>query len=632
MIASSTSAPSHADATQTVQADAFLGVVQSCAGRRWRLRPAQDRHAAAISQRLGLPDVIGRVLAARGVAIEDADGFLNPTLRTALPDPSHLLDMDKAVDRLVTAIEAGEGIAIFGDYDVDGATSTALLCRFFRALGIDPLLHIPDRRLEGYGPNGPALRSLAEAGAKVVVTVDCGTAAHRALAEGQEVGLDCIVCDHHEADPTLPPAIAVINPKRIDETSPHTHLAAVGVAFLLAVAVNRRLRQRDYFQKANRPEPDLMALLDLVALGTVCDMVPLVGVNRALVTQGLKVMRRSWVPKASSGVSGSRPSGGNIGLGALISSAGLNDAPTAFHLGYMLGPRVNAGGRVGRAGLGAELLSCDDPTQADRMAAELEAFNGARKDIEAAVLAEAMEQVEAAPPTAYPLVFACGQDWHAGVIGIVAGRLKERYSLPACAVALEGGLAKGSGRSVPGIDLGRAVIAAREAGLLEAGGGHAMACGFTVREDRLEEFQTFLGERIAAQAAGEDTPDDVLMPTLELDGLVDPLGATVELVEALEQAGPFGSGNPDPRFALADVRIAKADVVGMGHIRAFLSGPDGGRLKAMAFKAADEEMGLALLAARREDRLHVAGTLRVDRWGGREEALLVIDDVARIPA
>jgi single-stranded-DNA-specific exonuclease len=594
--------------TELMTEKSFLGVGRSLGGRRWVQRPGDDRQALAISQRLSLPEVVGRVMSGRGVTVETAEAFLAPTLRDQLPDPSHLLDMDKAVDRLVSAIRAGEAIGIFGDYDVDGATSTAVLHRFFRALGVPVHVHIPDRVEEGYGPNAPALMRLGAAGAQVVVTVDCGISAFGPLTEAAEAGLDIVVCDHHEARTELPRAVAVVNPKRLDEISPHTYLAAVGVAFLLAVAVNRSLRDSGWYKETGRRPPDLMGLLDLVALGTVCDMVPLVGVNRALVRQGLKVIA----------------SRSNAGIAALAEVAGVREAIEAFHLGFMLGPRVNAGGRVGRAALGAELLVCDDLEACRVMANELDGYNGARKEIEAEVLFQAIEQVEAAAPDDLPMVFASGRNWHPGVVGIVASRLKERYALPALAISLEGGMAKGSGRSVTGVDLGRVVIAAREAGLLEAGGGHAMAAGFSLFEDRLGEFKAFLGERLKAQidAGG-------IAATLEVDGALDIRGANATLVRSLTQAGPYGSGNPEPRFAVANARVGKVDVVGMGHIRCFLNGPSGGSLKAMAFKAADSEMGHALLNSRGAS-LHIAGTLRLDTFQGRDNVMMVIDDVANV--
>jgi single-stranded-DNA-specific exonuclease len=585
-------------------ATAFLGVERSLSGRRWQARAGDDRLALALSQRLALPELVGRVLAARGIGLEDAESFLNPTLRDLLPDPSHLKDMDKAVARLVAAVLAGECIGIFGDYDVDGATSSALLSAFLEAAGAKARVYIPDRVSEGYGPNAPALLRLQAEGCAVVVTVDCGTTAFEPLGAAQDAGLDMIVVDHHVAEAALPPALAVINPNRLDEDSPHGHLAAVGVAFLLAVGLNRGLKQAGWYS-GGRTAPDLMRWLDVVALGTVCDVVPLVGVNRALVTQGLKVMARR----------------ANVGLAALSDVAGVSEAPGAYHLGYVLGPRVNAGGRVGEAGLGSALLTCTDPTAATEMARRLDAYNKDRQEIEAAVLLDAIEQVETRPDDGKPLLLAAGDGWHQGVIGIVAGRLKERYGRAACVVAFDGDVGKGSGRSVTGLDLGAAIIAARQAGLLRAGGGHAMAAGFTVERARLAEFQDFLAQRLQAQLDGE------LVPILELDGALDAAGANVDLVETLAQVGPFGSGNPEPRFAIAAARIAKADVVGSGHVRLILSGAGGARLKAIAFRAADSEMGHALLA-HQGATFHLAGTLRIDSWQGNTNVQLIVDDAA----
>lgn len=582
---------------------AFLGVERSLSGRRWLARSGDERLAQALSQRLGLPELVGRVLASRGVGLDEAEGFLNPTLKELLPDPGHLKGMEDAVDRLVRAVTGGETIGIFGDYDVDGATSSALLNNALAAMGARTRVYIPDRIREGYGPNAPALLSLKAEGVGVVVTVDCGTTAFAPLEEAARAGLDMIVVDHHVGEAALPPALAVVNPNRLDEDSPHGHLAAVGVAFLLAVGLNRGLKQAGWYR--DRPAPDLMRWLDLVALGTVCDVVPLVGVNRALVVQGLKVMARR----------------GNVGLAALADVAGVKERPDSYTLGYVLGPRVNAGGRVGEAELGTRLMSTDDPAEAAEIARLLDGYNKDRQEIEAAVLLDAIEQVESRPDDGRPLIVAAGENWHPGVIGIVAGRLKERYGRVACVVALEGGEGKGSGRSVPGLDLGSAVIAARQAGLLRAGGGHAMAAGFTVARDRLDDFSDFLAERLQAQLDGE------LVPLLELDGALDAGAAGIDLVETLAQVGPFGSGNPEPRFAVAAARVARADVVGSGHVRLMLSGAGGKRLKAIAFRAADSEMGHALLSSAGA-AFHLAGTLRVDSWQGNSSVQLIVDDAA----
>lgn len=591
-------------ATAAGDGGAFLGVGRSLTGRCWRAAAVDERLALAIGQRFALPEVVGRVLAARGVGLEQVEGFLAPTLRDLLPDPFHLRDMEKAASRLAAAAMAGETIGLLGDYDVDGATGSALLVRFFRAVGAKVLVHIPDRMTEGYGPNAPALLRLQAEGAAVVITVDCGTMAFEPLGAAADAGLDIVVVDHHEAEHELPRAFAVINPNRFDEDSAHGHLAAVGVALLLIVAVNRKLREAGWY--ADRPAPDLLQWLDIVALGTVCDVVPLAGVNRALVTQGLKVMARR----------------GNTGLAALADIAGLAERPDAYHLGFLLGPRVNAGGRVGQSDLGLRLLTTDDPQEARRIASLLDEHNKSRQDLEAAMLLEAIEQVESRPDDGLPLVMAVGEGWHPGVVGIIAGRLKERYHRPACVVAIEGGEGRGSGRSVAGLDLGAAVIAARQAGILMKGGGHAMAAGFTVACDRVEELRRFLGERLGAAL------DSPLLPLLELDGALDAGGATLDLVETLRRLGPFGSGNPEPRFAVTGAKVSGARVVGSGHVSCRLSGRGGGRLKAIAFRAADSEMGHALLSGDGTS-FHLAGTLRLDSWQGSSGVQLFIEDAAR---
>jgi single-stranded-DNA-specific exonuclease len=586
---------------------AVLGVERSLSGRLWRARGGDDRAGLALSQRFGLPEIIGRLLSGRGIGVEEAEGFLAPTLREALPDPSHLKDMDKAVLRLVDAVCGGELIGIFGDYDVDGATSSALLQRFFRAVGAKTTLYIPDRQREGYGPNAAALAKLKARGAGVVITVDCGISAQAALGAAAESGLDVIVVDHHLGDPALPRALAVIDPNRVDEASPHGMLAAVGVTFLLVGGVNRALRQAGWYRE--RDEPQLMQWLDLVALGTVCDVVPLTGVNRALVAQGLKIMRRR----------------GNIGLAALGDAAGIGEKLDAYHAGFILGPRVNAGGRVGEADLGARLLATEDPEEARALAAHLHALNAERRTIEAQVLAQAIAAVERDPGGS--LVFAAGENWHPGVIGIVASRLKERYNRPTCVVALSGGLGRGSGRSVPGLALGPIVIAAHQAGLLVNGGGHAMAAGFTVEEAKLGGLRDFLETRIAA-ALGQAAA----MPELHIDGALAVAAATPDLAALIERIGPFGAANSEPRFALANLRVVKADIVGTEHVRCvFADGAGSARLKAIAFRALngerDNALGRALLNAQGTG-FHIAGHLRADNWQGREGVQLMIDDAA----
>jgi single-stranded-DNA-specific exonuclease len=583
-----------------------LGVERSLTGRVWRLAVGDERLALAISQRFGLPEVTGRILAARGVPLDQVESHLNPTLRELLPDPFHMAGMTEAAERLAAAVRDGETIGLFGDYDVDGATGTALLCRFFRALGVRVVTHIPDRLMEGYGPNTAALLGLGELGARVIVTIDCGTLSFEPLAAAAAAGLEVIVADHHESEPELPQALAVINPNRLDAPSPHSHLAAVGVAFLLAVAVNRRLRESGWFG-TERSVPDLMQWLDIVALGTVCDVVPLIGVNRAIVAQGLKVAARR----------------GNAGMAALADVAGLAERPTATHFGYALGPRVNAGGRVGQADLGVRLLTCDDPAEARALAQALDLHNRSRQEIEAAMLREAIEQVESRPDSGSPLIMAVGEGWHPGVIGIIAGRLKERYHRPTCVVAMEGREGRGSGRSIPGLNLGASVIAARQAGILAKGGGHAMAAGFTVARERIDDLRQFLGERLAAALA------EPIVPSLELDGAIDVAGASIELAENFLRLGPFGAGHAEPKIAVAGARIADARIVGSGHVSCRLVGATGARLKAIAFRAADGELGHALLNGRGQV-FHLAGTLRIDTWQGQTTSQLLIEDAANM--
>ena len=590
--------------TQASVPEAFLGVTRSVLGRRWNLRGGNDDAAVAdLVRQAGVSDAVARVLAARGVAVETAADFLRPTLKSLMPDPSRFIDMDQAAARLASAVQNGEKIAVFGDYDVDGATSSALLARFFRSIGIEVVVYIPDRRLEGYGPNAPALLKLREQGAKVVVTVDCGIVSFEPLEAARAAGLDVVVVDHHKAEPRLPAAAAVVNPNRLDCTSGQGHLAAVGVAFLLAVAVNRSLR--GWYTDTGRTEPDLRELLDLVALGTVCDVVPLKGLNRAFVVQGLQVMAR----------------GANTGLAALARVARIDARPSAYHLGYLLGPRVNAGGRIGQADLGTRLLFTEDADEAGALALRLDEFNAARKEIEAAVLREAIEQVES-NPTDDPVIFAVGKDWHPGVIGIIAGRLRERYDRPACVVALDGGMAKGSGRSVAGVDLGRAILGAREAGHLFTGGGHAMAAGFSVTEDKIADLIAFVQTEVSRQLQGER-----LAPALDLDGALAVSAVNAEFVAELECVAPFGAGNDEPRFVVVDAVIAKVDIVGSGHVRCILTGRSGGRLKSIAFNSADSDLGHLLLTSQGR-RLHLAGCIRADTWQGRNEAQLVIDDAA----
>ncbi|MFP6707789.1 MAG: single-stranded-DNA-specific exonuclease RecJ [Alphaproteobacteria bacterium] len=583
----------------------MLNVTQSLLGRIWRKRPTDDRTALALSQRLGVSDIVGRVLAGRGVGIDQATGFLNPTLKSYLPDPSRLRDMDKAAERLADAITGGEPVAVFGDYDVDGATSSALLHRYFRACGVDLTVYIPDRQKEGYGPNAPALLALRANGIAVAVTVDCGIVAFEPLQAAADAGLDMIVVDHHQAEPRLPVARAVVNPNRLDDDSGLGQLAAVGVSFLLIVALNRALRQRGWF--ANRPEPKLLQWLDLVALGTVCDVVPLTGLNRVLVAQGLKVAAGR----------------GNPGLAALGDLAKLDQRPGTYHLGFVFGPRLNAGGRVGNSHLGSKLLSTDDLDEARAIAEKLDEYNLERREIEAAIQTQAVDHVEAmGGREGKPLLFLSDPRWHQGVIGIVASRLKDRFHRPTIIVAVDGDVGKGSGRSVPGVDLGAAVTAAKQAGLLLAGGGHAMAAGLSVAVDKMAELEVFLTERIAQAMAGQPQRREI-----SLDGALSVSGASRDLFDTLEGAGPFGAGHPEPRFAIANADVVKADLVGQNHVRMVMAGPRGGRLKGIAFGIADTPLGQAMLSAKGRS-LHLAGHLRADDWQGRRGVQLFIEDAA----
>ena len=581
----------------------FLGVAHSVTGRFWRARLDDELEALAIAQHLDVSEAIGRVLAARGVTAENGEAFLNPSLRKSLPDPSVLHDMDRAAGRLADAVMADEAVAVFGDYDVDGATSSALLSRFFAAVGVSVRLYIPDRLREGYGPNLPALRRLGDEGARAIVTVDCGTLAFEPLASAAAEGLDIIVVDHHQAEPRLPRAFAVINPNRLDENGALSQLAAVGVAFLLVVAVNRELRNRGWYD--DRPEPDLKQWLDLVALGTVCDVVPLIGVNRPLVRSGLAVMAGR----------------ANAGLAALADVAGLSEAPGVYHTAFVFGPRVNAGGRIGKADLGARLLTTNDASEAAALASELDVLNGERREIEALVLEQAKALAQRQDDWA-PLVFVVGADWHPGVIGIVASRLKDALRRPAVVVARDGVVGKGSARSLPGIDIGAAVTAARQAGLLVNGGGHPMAAGFTVAADRIDDLGVFLEQRIGPATAAFNQA-----ASLGIDGALAVGGASTALVDLLERAGPYGSGNPEPRFVIAGARIVRADIVGAEHVRCIVAGGDGARLKGIAFRSRDTPLGRALLGAGGA-LLHLAGHLRADTWKQRRDVQLQIEDAA----
>ena len=580
-----------------------LDIAHSILGQPWRWRGGA---VDALGDDFRPDDLVTGLLLSRGCARGDLEAYREPTIRGFMPDPSIFRDMDRAAQRVVAAIEAQEKITIFGDYDVDGATSAALLIRLLRDLGLEAGAYIPDRLMEGYGPSGEALVNLAKNGSSLIVTVDCGAQAYEALQMAKDAGVDVIVVDHHKCASELPRAHSMVNPNRLDEGegAAHGHLAAVGVAFLLAAAVIRLLRRRGYF--AGRTEPRLIDLLDIVALGTVADVAALHGLNRAFVAQGLKVM------------AGRR----NIGLNALIEASRLDRAPLCSDLGFRLGPRINAGGRVGKSDLGVRLLTTLDPEEARDIAAQLEHFNEERRAIEMTVTEQALAAGKGQDNRAVALV--SGKGWHPGVIGIVASRLKEKLGRPAIVIALgEDGEGKGSGRSISGVDLGSAVLAAKDEGLLIAGGGHAMAAGLTVAGDRIDALADFLDERLAAdvtRARGERA--------LMLDAVVATGGVNPALVEALESGGPYGAGWPGPRIATGPVKVIKADIVGQDHVRAIVAGEDGRSLKTIAFRAAETPLGQAMLGAGSLRKLWVAGRAKIDDWGPRPAAELHLDDAA----
>ncbi|MEH6723766.1 MAG: single-stranded-DNA-specific exonuclease RecJ [Qipengyuania sp.] len=580
-----------------------FGVSSSLTGRAWRWRGGNMELGAKPT--LG-DDIVRQLLLSRGVEAADIERHRQPTLRNFLPDPSLFRDMDVAADRIAQAVIAGETITIYGDYDVDGATSSALLIRLLRELGVEAGYYIPDRLLEGYGPSGEALVKLGQAGSSLIVTVDCGAMAHEALGMAHAAGIDVIVVDHHKCSPDLPQTVALVNPNRLDEedeAAAHGHLAAVGVAFLLAIALVRTLRQRGFF--AERKEPDLLALLDVVALGTVADVAALHGLNRAFVAQGLKVMARR----------------DNIGMSALIDASRLKRSPACSDLGFALGPRINAGGRVGESTLGVRLLTTCDPEEARTIAAQLSALNEERRLIEAEVQEAAEQQLAAQHNRAVHLV--AGEGWHPGVIGIVAGRIKEKTGKPALVIALDGETGKGSGRSISGVDLGAAIIRARDEGLLVAGGGHAMAAGLTVSADKVDALAEWLDRTLEGQVARASASRE-----MALDLAVSPGGLTSELVNSLDEAGPFGVGWPGPRVAVGPVRLVKCDIVGTDHVRLIAAGDDGKSFKGIAFRAADSDMGQALLHGSRGRRLWLAGRVKIDDWGSRPQAELHLEDAA----
>jgi single-stranded-DNA-specific exonuclease len=589
---------------------AFLGVTKSATGKLWRdrLDARGQARALAIVQRYQLPEMLARVLAGRDVEIDAVEDFLDPTIRKMMPDPFTVTQMEAASKRIADAAVHGEKIAIFGDYDVDGATSAALLAWHLRHCGLDPLIHIPDRLFEGYGPNTEAVRMLAGKGATLLVSVDCGTTSLEALAEAKKLGLSVVVIDHHQCGEQLPDVDALVNPNRPDDLSGLGYLAAVGLVLVTLVAVNRELRQRGFWS-SEMPEPDLLGALHHVALGTVADVAPLTGLNRAFVAKGLIAMRRR----------------DHVGHTALMDISRLNGPPEAWHLGFMLGPRINAGGRIGRADLGVRLLLEGDVSEAARIAGELDRLNSERRLIEQA--AEAQAEAEALASLGVEdkgaVIVTASEGWHPGVVGLVAARLKEKFARPAFVIALEpGGIGTGSGRSISGVDLGKAVRQAVKDGLLMKGGGHAMAAGVTLRKERLAEFRAYMESALAADVANSRHENELFV-----DGAVSARAVTPEFVATLNRAGPFGAGNPEPVIALPSHQLIFADEVGQAHLRLRFKSGDGAIVNAMAFRAVGQKLGHALVQNRGQP-LHVAGSLAVDRWQGAERVQMRVADVA----
>lgn len=587
-----------------------LNIDRSLLLSRWVLPAVDEAQVAQMVQSHGVPDMVARMLSARGVGVEGFQSFLQPTLAQDFPDPLRLKGMRDAAAELTASILAGRKFALFADFDVDGATSTAILVRFFRYLGIDLPFHIPDRLSEGYGPNVPALKKLQEQGAEIVILADCGTTAFDVVAQARGLGLDIVILDHHEAEEKLPIANHIINPKRKDDESGYDMLAACGVSFLLCVALNASLRDAGYF--GDRPPAPMKSWMDILALGTVCDMVPLTGPNRLFVKYGLEQMAET----------------DNPGLNALMQVAGVKGAPDPYTCGFMLGPRINAGGRIHKADLGATLLSTDDAEEAKNIAWTLNDCNDKRKDMQAEMMDQAMRMVADRGLDQHPAILVGDESWHPGLNGLVAGRLVEKYKKPAAVIAytpghdhaLEG---RGSGRSVPGINIAAAFIDARNRDLLLKGGGHAMAAGFTLLPEQLEPFRDFFLDHIARQAAGQVGVSETIA-----DGVLSVRGATLDLVKTLQQVGPFGQANPEPLFILPHVRVQTADIVGTDHVRVQIGDSDGGgRMKAMAFRAAENPVGQALLSAR-GGNMHLLGRLKINEWQGKESVEIHVEDAA----
>lgn len=588
---------------ETVPVTTYRGI----SGRPWVERSHDVLMAHEIARQHQLPTALARALAVRKIAPDQVENFLNPRLREGLPDPLVLKDMDRAIFRVQQAIEQNQPIALFGDFDVDGATSTSVLGRYLGQIGSMPIIYIPDRLSEGYGPNCAAFEKLIDQGARLIVTLDCGVAAHDPVLVARDKGCDVVIIDHHMPSDHLPDAFAVVNPKRVDDGSGLDMLAAAGLSFLFVVGLNRALRAAGWF--VHRAEPDLLALLDLVALGTICDVVPLVGVNRVLAAQGVRRMVQSPQP----------------GLAALASVAGITEPLSAYHAGFLLGPRVNAAGRLGRSDLGSRLLMTDDPAEALKIASELDLLNKERQSVESIIIAQAADQALTIPAE-HPVLVIRGEGWHPGVLGIIAGRMRERFSKPVFVLGIEGDLAKGSGRSVPGVDLGAAVLAAKVAGILVNGGGHPMAAGITLSRDRIDDFCQFVHQHVMLQTGGHLAPEP-----FDIDGYLSVPAIHLDLVKNLSRLGPFGASNPEPRWAILGAKLAQVDVLARNNVRVRLADQFGasGQIQAIAFRCAAEPLGQMLLANQGKG-MAVAGYLRMDCWNGRERVQMVIEDVASL--
>jgi single-stranded-DNA-specific exonuclease len=581
-----------------------IEAIQSVSGISWRAKPSDDRVVLSLMQKFDLPEIVARIINSRGIGLEKAQSFLDPRIKDLLPDPFSFIDMAAAASELVDALKKDKKIVVFGDYDVDGATSSALLINFFKAIGKEISAYIPDRILEGYGPNKPAFKKLKAQGVDIVVTVDCGAASYEQIEYAHEIGLKIIVIDHHVADRVSPEAVAVVNPNRADETGAYSYLAAVGVTFLLIVAINSLLRKDGYYK--NIKEPSLMDFLDLVALGTVCDVVPLEGINRAFVTQGLKVLAARK----------------NLGLQILSDIACIDTFPSTYHLGFVLGPRINAGGRVGESFLGTQLLSTDNYEQASEISSKLDLYNSERKAIEIGVLEQAFEQAETLAGNS--VIMVTGKNWHQGVIGIVASRIKDRFNKPVIVISVENGVGKASCRSIKGVDMGAAIIAAKNDGLVIVGGGHKMAAGFTINEGKIIQLQDYLDKRFHIEIE-----DNTNRKTRYFDSFISTGSVNLEIAKKIEILNPFGVGNPEPRFIIKEAIIIDYKVLKESHISCIIGNANTGRqgkvIKAMAFRAIDTPLGNALL--QRKAPINLVGYIRINRWQGTEKADFIIEDL-----